>query len=61
YSLQRGQTASFEAAATKLMIDRTGARLFDGQVRAIVNSAITCDAFATSIFPASWTGIASGF
>ena len=61
YSLQRGQTASFEAAATKLMIDRTGARLYHGQERANVTSAITCDAFAASIFAANWTSTATGF
>ena len=51
YSLQRGQDASFEAAATKLMIDRTGARLYHGQERANVTSAITCDAFAALFLP----------
>ena len=51
YSLQRGQTACFEAAATKLMIDRTGARLYHGQERANVDSAITRDAIAVQFLP----------
>ncbi len=50
-SFQRGQTASFEAAATKPMIDRTGARLYHGQERANVDSAITRDAFAVLFLP----------
>jgi hypothetical protein len=51
YSLGWGQTASFEAAATQLMIDRTGARPYHGQERANVDSAITCDAFADLFLP----------
>ena len=51
YSLQRGQTASFEAVATNLMIDRTGARLYYGQDRANGTSGITCGAFAVLFLP----------
>ena len=58
YSLQRGQPASREAAATKVMIASTGARLRVGQERTNVSSAIACD---TSPFPFSLPRPPSGF
>jgi hypothetical protein len=56
YSLQRGQAASVEAAATNLMIDQTGARLWYGQPRASGRSAIARNAFASSILAAMVSG-----
>src|ERR1019366_4353435 len=44
HSLQRGQATPCEAAATTLMIDRTGARLWYGKERAIGMPAIACRA-----------------
>jgi len=51
HSLQRGQAASREAAATTLMIDRTGARLWYGQERANGITATACRVSLLSMIP----------